>query len=497
MSLWIVIFLGMILSIFVGILVGTDAVRTVIVLLVLCLSTAWLFLARERWWVLMPMASLLGGYFYFGYKIYAHEVALLGCVIPLALGRAVRSPGTIQRRSFDLPVAMYILSAYLVIHWAASNAYNRLEGGAGYGNVTRAYLNALWVMIFILLFRKYGSTRHLALAFFLCYLAAFFRVVVGLIIYFTNAFAYVPVINYVLPGSTHSRGDDLRASGLSLVSIALCYFLFKKGFSAKVFHLLILIGGFVALAFGAGRTSIVLGCAALLFAAALYRKVAPLFLAALLVFSLVVSINARPAMLDAFPFRVQRAFSILLLDKGEAGHYGKTEGSDEWHAELRVLGYQRWTQSFSTFLFGTGIRPYDNAIIEFIPGKTTNRDFLISSAKVGAYESGWWTVIGVTGTVGIILYAIILFYLLRKLFPILLREKVRDYNHGVVFLAVFGIVTWVVLGWTNGTFPSGEIMFGFLALFALEDKKRAADASAALTEPPIRPHPSQLTFARG
>jgi hypothetical protein len=379
----------------------------------------------------------------------------------------------------------------------ASNAYNRLEGNAGYGNVTRAYLNALWVMIFILLFRKYGSTRHLPLAFFLCYLAAIFRVAVGLIIYFTNAFAYVPVINYVLPGSTHSRGDDLRASGLSLVSVALCYFLFKKGFSAKVVHLFILFAGFVALAFGAGRTAIVLACLMLLFAAALYRKIVPLVLAAVMVFGLVMAINARPAMLDAFPFRVQRAFSILLLDKGEASQYGRTEGSDEWHADLRVLGYERWTQSFSTFLFGTGIRPYDNAIIEFIPGKTTNRDFLISSAKVGAYESGWWTVIGVTGSIGIVLYGIILFYLLRKLFPILLREKVRDYNHGFVFLAVFGIVTWIILGWTNGTFPSGEIMFGFLALFALEDERRASDSSDGLIQRPVQTPSSRFALARG
>jgi hypothetical protein len=94
------------------------------------------------------------------------------------------------------------------------------------------------------------------------------------------------------------------------------------------------------------------------------------------------------------------------------------------------------------------------------------------SAKVGAYESGWWTVIAVTGVVGLVLYAIVLFYLLRKLLPILLRERVRDHSHAFAFMAVFGIIIWIGLGWTNGGFPSTEILFGFLALAALEDRQR-------------------------
>ena len=57
------------------------------------------------------------------------------------------------------------------------------------------------------------------------------------------------------------------------------------------------------------------------------------------------------------------------------------------------------------------------------------------------------------------------------LLPILLHEKVRDHRHAFAFMAVFGIVIWLGLGWTNGGFPSTEIMFGFLALLAIEDGK--------------------------
>ena len=55
----------------------------------------------------------------------------------------------------------------------------------------------------------------------------------------------------------------------------------------------------------------------------------------------------------------------------------------------------------------------------------------------------------------------------------LLHEKVRDHRHAFAFMAIFGIAIWLGLGWTNGGFPSTEIMFGFLALLALEDEKQA------------------------
>jgi hypothetical protein len=223
---------------------------------------------------------------------------------------------------------------------------------------------------------------------------------------------------------------------------------------------------------GSGRVAIVLASAIPLFVVLLYRKVVPLIMASIALLGFVFILNAEPRVLNPLPWRVQRSLSILLLNKGEAASYGKTEGSDDWHAGLRRVGYSKWTQSWHTFLFGTGMRPFDIAIEEFRPELVTMRDSLNSSSKVGAYESGWWTVTAVTGVVGLVLYASVLLYLLRKLLPILLRERVSDHSHAFAFMAVFGIVIWIGLGWTNGSFPSTEIMFGFLALAALEDPQR-------------------------
>jgi len=470
-GLWIVTALGLIVCAAIGMMLGSDSVVVVIVMATLALGLAWVTQAKQRWWLLVPAAGTLGGYFWFGFKLYPHEVALAGCLVPLIMTTALRRGNKIEGRP-PFPTVLYLLSFYLLAHWLGSNIYNKLDTGSGYGNVTRAYFNAYWVIIFLIAFWRFGSTEFIPAALLLSYLAAGARVAIGLFTYFTNGFAYVPVLNYVLPGSTHARGADLRFSGLALATLAACYFLIKKGFFRKSFHLFVFLGSCVALLFGSGRTVLVLVCLIPICAALLYRQIVPLILSTFAAGTLLVILNFEPSLLDRVSAPVQRSASILLVDKAESAKYGLAGSSDEWHANLRALGFKKWTSSWHSFLFGTGIRPYDNAVRETIAGVTTTEDYLESSAKVGAYESGWWTVIAVTGLVGLILYLIVLIYLLRRLLPVLLHEKVRDHHHAFAFMAVFGIIIWLGLGWTNGGFPSTEIMFGFLALLAIEDNER-------------------------
>jgi hypothetical protein len=474
---WAVIFIGFVFSIVVGFQIGSHAVTAIIIFVTIALAITWVVVGRRRWWLLMPAAGALGGYFWFGFKLYPHELALLGCFAPLMIARAASAPGMLQHNRPSFPLAMRLLSLYLFLHWFGSNLYNRAHDEAGYGNVTRAYFNALWVILFLFAFRQYGSTKYVPAALRLTYVAGFARVLITIVIYFTNIFAYIPVVNYVLPGSTHAGASDLRASGFALATVATCYFLIHKGFLRKSFHGAIFLGSIVALLFGAGRTVLVLVCLVPVFAVVVYQKFVPGLLSLLAIGSLIFALNANPAVLNNTSYPVQRAASGLLLSQNESERYGRTGASNFWHARLREIGYTKWTQSWSTFFFGTGIRPYDAAALEYIPGKSTLEDLLASSSKVGAYESGWWTVIAVTGLTGLIFYLIVLFYLLRRLIPPLLKNKVRDHTHAFAFMAVFGIIIWIALGWTNGGFPSTELMLGFIAVFALEDERRGQVAS--------------------
>jgi hypothetical protein len=220
--------------------------------------------------------------------------------------------------------------------------------------------------------------------------------------------------------------------------------------------------------------------------ALLYRKVIPIFLSLLVVVVLVGILNLNPTILNELPYAVQRSASVLLLDKGVADSYGLTAGSDIWHEDLRKVGFTKWTKDWNSFFFGTGIRPFDTAIQNRVEGTTTTfADVVDASSKVGAYESGWWTVIAVTGLVGLISYLLVFGFLLRRLVPILWREKVIDHSHAFAFLSVFGIANWLFLGWANGGFPGVEIMYGFIALCALEDHLRKTKAPRAFPPRPI------------
>lgn len=480
---WFVILLGLLFAGMLGFLVGEQPIVTAIIIAATVGMVAWIALARRRWWLLMFAAGSFGGYFYFGYKLYPHEAALIACFIPLSLAVAVRIPGTTQKRS-AFPLVMYVLGLYLLAHWAGSYLYNRAQGDSGFGNVTRAYFNAAWVVVFLFAFWRYGSTKFVRTALWITYVAAFGRLAIGLLTYYSSAFAYIPVVNYVLPGSTHTRAADLRASALAFGILAACYFLLHKGFVRKSFHGALFLASFAALLFGAGRGVLVLLCLVPIFVALIYQKIVPLFLSIVAVVGVVSVVNVNPTILDDLPYSVQRSVSVVLLDKGLADSYGRTSTSDIWHERLREIGYKKWTQNWNTFLFGTGIRPYDLGTAD------TGVDFedaMESAAKVGAYEAGWWSVIAVTGLVGLILYLIVLFYLLRKLLPILLREKIRDARHAFAFMGVYSILVWLVLGWAQGGFPSTELLYSFVAVFAFSDAKKANPIRAQ--EPVLRPTP--------
>lgn len=488
--IWFVIFVGALISVAFGYFVGEDAVTTGIVLACTLGILAWVALARQRWWLIVPAAAGIGGYFWFGFKLYPHEVALLGAVVPLALSIAVRLSGTRIKRAGHFPLTMYLLSAYLVAHWIGSTMYNRMNGEAGFGSVSRGYFNALWVVIFVIAFWRYGSTRFIPTALFISYVAAFVRLFIGLVTYFASAFAYIPVINYVLPGSTHTRAADIRASALSLGIFAACYFLIHKGFLRRGFHGSVFLCSLIALLFGAGRGVLVLLCLVPVFLAVIYRQVIPVLLSVVIIGSGLVLLNVNTTeIMKELPIGVQRSISVLLVDKDEADSYARTASSDLWHERLREIGFQNWTQSWSTFFFGTGLRPPFLGQAEDAPLEVG----MANAARIGAYESGWWTVIAVTGLVGLLLYLAAFFYLLHRLLPILLRDGVQEPRHAFAFISVYGIVVWLTLGWAQGGYPGMELLYGFLALCAFEDRRQHARPKRS---PPPRLRPMPLPTKR-
>jgi len=435
----------------------------------------WALFARGQWWATLPVACSFGGMLYFGFRIHTHELALLLAIVSLlpyvamtSLKKTTRSP---------LPIATYLLCGYFVAHLCVSEYLCVQEGMGGMGNIMRVYVHGLWPVVFAILFIRYGSIRHLRYILLIMYFASFARVALGFLSFLApRSMIFIPFINYILPG-TSSAGMDLRASTLLLTSMALCYSSLAKSSLARWMHLAVLIPAGYLLLLGAGRVSLAVFCGMILFWALLHRKFVLLGVMAASLALVIGILNSDPSIMQNADQRVQRTLSILVIKSQNTDVHKPVEDSDRWHYDLMRHGQDRWLTSPMTFLFGNRIHRYDDSF--YSPWVSMGmREEL--AARMGAYESGLWTVLAVTGIVGAVLYVLIFRGLLTDVTLALFSTGIRNHADAFSFLAVSGALLWVVLCWISGHFPSQELMMAVIAKAAYDDARAAANA---VTEP--------------
>jgi hypothetical protein len=211
---------------------------------------AWTFLSRSAWWLLMPVAIGFGGLFYFGFKLYLYEIALLVCFLPLLPQLATGQKLEVGRGK--LPPVIYFLIAYMTLHLLVSCYFAKNED-APMGSIVRVYGKGMWPLIFAVLFYARGSTRPLKWALHLFLGAALARSILGVVGYFFPQ-AIASVMGFILPG-LYSEGVELRESGLWVLYLSVAACSLMPRLISKLFYvgLILLAFGCVALGGGAGR----------------------------------------------------------------------------------------------------------------------------------------------------------------------------------------------------------------------------------------------------
>ena len=452
-----------------------------VILVVLAAVVLWIFSARGNWWIAVPVGCSFGGLFYFGFRIYTHEMALLLAVLALLPFLTVTRPAPIVERAL-LPQAIYILIGYLSVHLAVSEYLCQQEGPGGTGNILRVYMYGLWPLVFAVLFFRYGSTKSIIKNLLLAmYLASLCRVILGFIAYYLpRVMFYLPGVNYV-PSGALTAGLDLRASVLIFTSLSLCYTSLSKLRTVGLLHLLMLAPALWLILLGGGRVSVAMFFGIILLWTLLQRRV--LFLGALAVFLilLVVVLNRDPAVIYRFPARMQRTLSIFVIGSGRAEIQKPLTSSNVWHKDLAQLGRQNWLKSPVSFLVGNRVHRFDEAL--YRPWISSDYRELIVSRQ-GYYEAGLWTILAVTGCVGAVLYLLMFYNLLGRIAPVLIAGGVRDYTTALCFLAFSSTLMWLVFCWIYGHFPSQELMLMIIAAAATEDDRyREAAGSLNLSQP--------------
>ncbi|MEI6972648.1 MAG: hypothetical protein WCL44_14165 [bacterium] len=445
--------------VFQGIVVG-------IVIVMPFIFGSWILFARSQWWTIVPVACSFGGMVYFGFKIFTHELALAMAILALLPYIAMTQVKKSERS--PLPVTAYLLFGYLSVHLLVSEYICIKDGMGGMGNILRVYMHGLWPLIFAMILLRYGSTRHLRYVLLAMYIALFGRVALGIIsLLAPHNMLFIPFINYVLPG-TFSEGMDLRASTLLLSSMALCYSSLSKSGIAKAAHLLVLIPAGYLLLLGAGRISLTVYFGIILFWALLQRKFVLLGVVTVSLALLIGVLNSDPSVIQNADPRVQRTLSILIIESGGTDVHKLVDGRDRWHSDWMRHGRERWLTSPATFIFGNRVHRYDETFTRTWASHAMRVEM---AARMGAYEAGLWTVLAVTGIVGAILYLLLFRGLLTDVAAALLSTGIRDHGDAFSFLAVSGALTWLLLCWVSGNFPSLELMFAVIAKAVFDDRK--------------------------
>jgi hypothetical protein len=430
----------------------------------------WVFFARDAWWLLLPMAIGFGGMFYFGFKVYTHEIMLVVCFLPLLPQLAAGRSLEVRRKK--LPVAFYALIAYLGMHMLVSG-YLAMMDGESIGSIIRVYVAGLWPLIFAIPFYSMGSSRYLrrALTFFLW--AAMIRSILGVIGYYFPQ-AIIPVMGFILPG-LYSEGMELRESGLWMVYLGFTLFSLSPRWISKAFYALLVAaaGWFVVL--GGGRGSLAMAVGISIVWATFEKKFISLAIFVAGLMALLVTFNSDPDLIYQFPKRLQRTLSVFVLKSPYQTVHVMLETSDQWHYELMQRGYNKWVKTPITCLLGNPVLPVKNAA-DF--GRKDFYDKMQMAEDLAAYESGLWTVLATLGLVGMVLYIVVFSYFLGPVIRSLWHHQICDPAHAFAFMAVASMMVWVGFCWGVGHFPSQQLMLAVIARAAYDDQQEEAPCAS-------------------
>ena len=451
--------------------VGTQGGMSVIPALAAIAAVSWVVFSGEKWWIVTPVAIAFGGTLLVEYKFYAHEMALVLCILALFPVIALRRP-TLQARP-SLPGVAYVLLILFAVNWVRS-LYG-LDADVDFGDIgslSRSYLHGVWALLFGILFYRYGILKP-ALILRLLYGTFFLRAVLGGLAVFFQDVLPIPKMGFILSGMTLGLGD-YRITGIQLGMLAFIHSQLSLRPSVKTFHYLVLLVSVIIAALGGGRVSVVMICVIPLIFAFLRRQYSLVAMSAAMVLILVVALNQYPDILYRLPEGMRRSLSILVSESSTRwlDWHEFNQLSNMWHQKLGELGFARWTESPVTVLCGNHVEPFNELFNAYSATWEMKAEV---AAKMGLYEAGLWTVLGLLGMVGLYAYAALFIFLLKNPFVELQRNGIISPTQGLFFIALVGVFLWAGFSWIAGGFPSYELMMAFLAKAAYDDTTRGIE----------------------
>lgn len=420
----------------------------------------WILVAGDKWWFAYPILMLWGAYIFIGFKIYPDELGFLFTIAAL-LVYAFKKKGSPNQNRPPLTWALILLIAYFIVHLSVSWYLSNLGWLSGGGSIVRVYSSGLIALVFCWLFYKYGPTQDVKTLVTIIFWVLGLRILLSLLYFYVpSLFDYGEESLFVFYSSA-----DLRFSALYeiILSIGIYYFTDKRPIKNAILVFICLL--LVIILFGEGRVSVACAASVLVIWILLAKKLRLLVYLAPLILILITQVFSQAHLLSNLPLEVQRSLSFLPGLKSQLIH--ATEASDQWHTDLFWLGYEKWTNSLSSFLLGNTVNAAD--VYSFSQLNYAMR--LEVAAGTARYESTLWTVLATLGVLGFSLYVFVFYFLCRDIVLAVLKDGIISWRHGIYAMALISLVPMILFGWIRGGFPVTEILFCTMAKVVFFDDK--------------------------
>ncbi len=424
-------------------------------------AIVWVYGSGKYWWLVFPVMAFWGGLFWVGFRIYPDELGLVITMAALAVALCTHYPTIVRDRS-PASWAFLLLGLYFLVHLLVSLSNTRLGWLSGGGSIVRVYASGITYLMFSWMYYKFGSSEHIKLAVIILFVVMLVRIVVSMLALYTPALHGISEAGFLWLYSP----TDLRFSALYQMLFGIMLFYIFEGRLAKAIVIVFIIGMFILVLFGEGRVSVAMAVATLILWMLLARKTILLVYLLPLLIVCIVLVNSEVHLVSQLPLGVQRAMSFIPGLNSQLIY--NTGASDDWHFDLLHLGYQRWTSSFASLIFGNCINPEGVYSID----KLDYLSQLEIAAGTSRYECTLWSILATLGIVGTALYVWIFTFLFRDIIPIVRREGIISFNHAVYATAIISLLLLILFGWIRGGFPGIEMMLGVMAKALYEDSKR-------------------------
>lgn len=424
-------------------------------------AIVWVYGSGKYWWLLFPVMAFWGGLFWVGFRIYPDELGLVITMAALAVALCTHNQAIVQDRS-PASWGFLLLGLYFLAHLLVSLSNSRLGWLSGGGSIVRAYASGITCLIFSWMYYKFGSSEHIKLVVIILFVVMFVRIVISMLTFYTPALFGISGAGFLwLYSST-----DLRFSALYQMLFGIMLFYLFEGRWTKAIIIVFIISMFILVLFGEGRVSVAMAVSTLILWMLLARKTILLVYLLPLLIVCIVLVHSEVHLLSQLPPGVQRAMSFIPGLNSQLIY--NTGVSDDWHFDLLLLGYQRWTSSFASLIFGNCISP--EGVYSFYSLDYFSK--LEIAAGTSRYECTLWTVLATLGIIGTALYVWIFTFLFRDIIPIVRREGIISFDHAVYAAAIISLLLMILFGWIRGGFPGIEMMLGVMAKALYEDSKR-------------------------